>query len=115
MVGEALNFLYMLLLDENFCSQSGSRAGPRTVSPQIVDSRNGGSRQPPPRVHTAADYRIRHKFPNAKYADAIRQLQISGKRTFQQIPKSHTVNSFTRVNSLFLTPTLFHLHSDYFC
>ncbi|KAL5968534.1 SH3 and multiple ankyrin repeat domain protein 3, partial [Taenia solium] len=82
--------------DENFCSQSGSRAGPRTVSPQIADGRNSGSRQPPPRVHTAADYRIRHKFPNAKYAGAIPQMQISGRRTLQQIPKSHTVNSFTR-------------------
>ncbi|KAL5107688.1 SH3 and multiple ankyrin repeat domain protein 3 [Taenia crassiceps] len=83
-------------VDEKLYSQSGSRAGPRTVSPQVVDSRNNGSRQPPPRVHTAADYRIRHKFPNAKYADAIRQMQVSGKHTFQQIPKSHTVNSFTR-------------------
>ncbi|CDS39377.1 SH3 and multiple ankyrin repeat domains protein [Echinococcus multilocularis] len=82
--------------DEPFCSHSVSRAGPQAASPQITDGRTSGSRQPLPRIHNAADYRIRHKFPNTKFAEAIRQTQVPGKRSLQPIPKSHTVNSFTR-------------------
>ena len=76
---DVLNYL---TLDEAFSSQSANR---RVATPQIVDRRTS-SRGPIPRVYTTTDYRIRHKFPDSKYASAVRQM-----------PKSHTINSFTEV------------------
>ncbi|KAM7542539.1 hypothetical protein Aperf_G00000003945 [Anoplocephala perfoliata] len=73
--------------DEAFNSQSGSRTNSRMTSPHVTNCRTS-SREPIPRLHTAADYRIRNKFP-------IPRLVESGKGTQRQMPKSHTVDSFT--------------------
>nr|CDS27139.1 SH3 and multiple ankyrin repeat domains protein [Hymenolepis microstoma] len=75
--------------DEPFSSRSGGHCSPRMSSPRL-----GNGREPIPRIHTAADYRIRNKFPNSRYTETTRGGG-GGKGIFRQIPKSHTVNSFT--------------------
>ncbi|VDD74981.1 unnamed protein product [Mesocestoides corti] len=84
--------------DEAFCSQSVSRTSSLITSPppQAVDRRtsNRGA-NPPPYVHTPADYRIRHQFPTATYAVASRQKLLPDKASLRQMQKSHTINSFS--------------------
>ncbi|KAM3184019.1 hypothetical protein ACTXT7_009227 [Hymenolepis weldensis] len=87
--------IYGEVENEPFGSQSRGHTSPRMISPCRTNNR-----EPIPRVHTAADYRIRNKFPNPKHTETTQGG--GGKGTLRQIPKSHTVNSFTEVIPIIL-------------
>jgi len=94
--------------DEAFYSQSSGRQSSAMMAPNCVDRRVRAGIANMPRMHLAADYRIRNQFSNLKHytVDQLPSQQFMPtprpplKTSHHILTKSNTINNFSEENRL---------------
>lgn len=100
-----LNVNPIPVLDEAFYSQSSGRQSSAMMAPNCVDRRVRAGIANMPRMHLAADYRIRNQFSNLKHytVDQLPSQQFMPtprpplKTSHHILTKSNTINNFSEV------------------